>query len=523
MFYHSTLLDPLLKCNPDTLVLVNPNGERFTAGEVISKSKTLAYNLYQEGFRENDVAVITLPSGELFLYIIYAIIMLYKVAIIDPEMGRANFTAKLKQLQPHWAFVDSRILLLNEHPLLHSAISRLRKNIPYFKCPSGCRVISTGKFMPTFRKYQTLTSLLSGKTELITLVPKDLPHEFIIVYTSGTVQEPKGVIHTFDSLTLSINHLIEIVGHEKNDLIGTDLPQYMLLGISAGIPVILSPSGMSAKKRIEWIKSKVITILFSPPSEILPLVEICEQKNLMMPGGMTNSVGSAPVHQSFLKRLKKVSLEKVRTSALYGMTELLICAVIESEVKINYISAGDVLGVPWKDVHYKIADDGEIFLSSPQMYSRYFHEQNRNAFHATGDMGFVDSQGYLILTGRKKDMIIRKNFNIYPGIYESIIRGIDAIDDCALVGIWNDLKEDEEVYLLAEGENLTTEKIRMAITSGETAIDSQALPDYIFIEKLPRSGRQNKVDKKVIRMTLAKRQEQFRSQRKSVKINLHKS
>ena len=62
---------------------------RLTAGELLTVSKTLAYSLYQQGFRENDIAVITLPGGAEFLSVIYAVMILRgKVAIIDPEMGR---------------------------------------------------------------------------------------------------------------------------------------------------------------------------------------------------------------------------------------------------------------------------------------------------------------------------------------------------------------------------------------------------------------------------------------------------
>jgi acyl-CoA synthetase (AMP-forming)/AMP-acid ligase II len=504
MVYHCSLLDPLLKSAADTSVLIKPNGNKLTSGEVLLKSKILASNLYQQGFRENDVVVLILPAGESFLFIMYALIMLRgKVAIIDPEMGRANFTAKLEQLQPRWAFVDSRILLLNEHPILRSIVFKFYKNIPYFKSPLGCKVISAGKFMPTLKRYQSLKSLLTLKAEPATLLANDLPHEFIIVYTSGTLQEPKGVIHTFDSLARSIHHLAAIIGKDRNDLIGTDLPQYMLLGISAGIPVILAPSRMSAGKRLQWIESKGVSIVFSPPSEVLSLVQYCERDRRQLPNCIRRILlGSAPVHKSFLMRLKNISSDRVKTSSLYGMTELLICAIVDSETKINYNTAGDVLGIPWKDVQCKIAADGEILLSSPQLYARYFHEQHRADFHATGDMGYVDSNGYLILTGRKKDMIIRKNFNIYPGIYESIIRRIDGVDDCAMVGVWNESKEDEDVYLVVEGSNLTNEKINRSIQAGENSIDRQALPDYVILQKLPRSGRQNKIDKKVLRKEL---------------------
>lgn len=504
MYYHHALLDPLLE-RPEATVFIRADGSKLKGEQVLASSKTLAHHLYQQGFREHDVVVLTLPAGESFLYIMYAMIILRaKVAIIDPEMGRANFTAKLKQLQPKWAFVDSRILLLNEHPILRAIIFKWNKHIPYFHTPGGCRVISVGSFMPTVKRHQTLKSLLRDAGSDIVLTRSDQPHEFLIVYTSGTIQEPKGVVHTFDSLIRSIHHLTEIIGCERGDLIGTDLPQYMLLGISAGIPVVLAPSKMSTAKRLRWIEEQGITILFSPPSEMLAMVAKCEKDQVKFPLSVRRILlGSAPVHRSFLKRLHAVTSERVQISSLYGMTELLICALIDSRVKINYKTEGDVLGIPWKDVQCRVAEDGEILLSSPQLYARYFHEKDRPEFHATGDTGYVDEHGYLILTGRKKDMIIRKNFNIYPGIYEAIIRQVEGVDDCAMVGLWNEQKEDEEVYLVVEGDTLTSKKINHAISQGIYAIDRQALPDYVIIRKLPRGGRQNKINKKELRRMLA--------------------
>jgi len=501
MFYHCDLLDPLLAKEPSTPVLIKSDGSRLTARELLSASKNLAYSLHQKGFRENDIAVITLAAGAEFLFVIYAVMILRgKVAIIDPEMGRANFKSKLNQLQPRWAFVDSRILLLNEHPLLRFAVFKVSKNVPYFQAPKGCTIISGGGFMPTVKKYCSIKKLLTRKSEPIVLSKNLAPHEFIVVYTSGTVQEPKGVVHTVEGLKRSIEHLVEILGKRRDDLIATDLPQYMMLGISAEIPVILLPSGLSAKSKLHWLERHRATILFSPPSEILSMVNQCEQESRRFPTCIRRILlGSAPVHTRFLKRLHSVAGYQTHISCLYGMTELLICAVIDSETKINYTSDGDVLGKPWKDVNCHIAADGEILLASPQLYARYFHEDTRPEYHQTGDMGYRDDNGYLILTGRKKDMIIRGNFNIYPGIYEGTIRRIEGVDDCALIGIWNESKDDEEVLLVVESEKLTADHVRKGITLGDHAIDRQALPDKIIMMQLPRSGRQNKVDKKFLR------------------------
>jgi hypothetical protein len=108
-------------------------------------------------------------------------------------------------------------------------------------------------------------------------------------------------------------------------------------------------------------------------------------------------------------------------------------------------------------------------------------------------------------------MIIRGNFNIYPGIYVDVVRQIEGVYDCALVGLWCDSKEDEEVYLVVEGEGLSISGIKHALTNGDHSIDRQAMPDFIVVQKLIRSGRQNKTDKKELRRFLQQNRQKRRS------------
>ena len=75
-------------------------------------------------------------------------------------------------------------------------------------------------------------------------------HEFLIIYTSGTVQEPKGVVHSTRSLTKSIADLVTLIDEKPGDILGTQLPHYMLLGIAAGIPVHILSSGKDPKKEL---------------------------------------------------------------------------------------------------------------------------------------------------------------------------------------------------------------------------------------------------------------------------------
>lgn len=501
MLYHSRLIQRLENCRKDIPILIKGKQKIFPS-EVFNASVALAKNLSKHGMRANDRIVIAAEPGIDFLKIIYASMLLHtQVAIIDPEMGRDNYQAKLEQFNPQWAFVDSRLLLLQEHPILRWLYFKWSKTGLYFPKRKGLKIISTGKWMPIFQSHLSLKKLLQDNGASTIIRPSQKDHEYIVTYTSGTMSTPKGVLHTFSSLEKSFEHIVRLLGNPEGQRIATHLPHFKLIGINAGIPIHIWNYKSSAQEKIDFIEKNQITTLFGPPSDYLELIAACKQLDRKLPACLQHVLlGSAPVFSAFLKNLTMHLHDHTKITALYGMTENLLVAHIDGREKINYAAAGDPLGKPVEGIEIKIAEDGEILLRSDQLYARYWHLTKREEWHATGDLGKLDDNGYLIMTGRKKDMLIRRNQNIYPGLYEPTIHKIKGVTAAAMVGIYNEEKHDEVVYLAVEKSNgLTKEKLLQQITYGKFSIDQEALPEEIIFMSIPRKGRQNKIDRKRIK------------------------
>ncbi len=500
--YNSLIVAPLknlVDTFPNKIVLYHKN-KSLTALELFTNSCTIAQNLLTINFKRNDIAVIAMQPGKDFLELMYALLILRaKIAIIDPEMGRDNYAAKLKQLSPQWMFVDSRLLFLNEHQNIKNLLFKVRKNIPDINFKTDASIISVGMFLPLSRKNFTYKSLKKLVSDDVQLIEDEENFDNLIVYTSGTLSEPKGVLHSTKSLSTTIDLLTKIIGAKLGDSVGTYLPHFMLLGIASGLAVKIMAVKLKAKQKLTWLIKQEINIFFGPPSELLPLIIYCENNNIKFPSTLKHiMLGSAPVHQGFLNRLVSVLPETTKITCTYGMTEHLLVAIADGREKIKYLSTGDYLGKIVETVEVKIADDKEIFVKSEQMYSRYLHLNNRDDWHATGDLGAIDNLGRLILLGRKKEMIIRKDFNIYPAIYESTIKKIQGVNDAVFVGIYKEDIHDEKVYLAIEGEIKSANFILKHLEKGEFSIDKSAIPDEIIFLNLPRKGRQNKVDKESI-------------------------
>ena len=174
--------------------------------------------------------------------------------------------------------------------------------------------------------------------------------------------------------------------------------------------------------------------------------------------------------------------------------------VIDGREKATYTGEGDIVGKPLKDVSIRIVDD-EIELSSPQLFLGYFSLSKSNIYHRTGDLGKLNNDGNIILLGRKKDMIIRRNTNIYPGLYEPTIAKIKGVDEVAMVGLYDEKIQDEKVILVIDG-SISKNKLITELKYGKYNIDNEAFLDEIIFMKIPKSGRQNKTDKKLLRNLL---------------------
>jgi acyl-CoA synthetase (AMP-forming)/AMP-acid ligase II len=498
MAHYTNYFVEALRNRVDSDIILYEGSKSITAGYLLNSAYALASALHDSGVKKGDKVVMAVKPGIEFLQVMYANMMVGTIiSIIDPEMGRENYLQKLKQFAPDHAFVDSKIILLNEHPLLKFAVLRLNKTVPSFPRIKNCQLFTTGTWLPLFQKHRKVSQLIKDPATTLNFTPIDDKSDFLITYTSGTLSEPKGVVHHYSGLSNSIKHLTKLLLENKDEVLATHLPHYALLGINAGIKVYLWDNKMDPASKVRFILERKITTLFGPPSDFVPLIDYLNRKAAKFPDCVRNIyLGSAPIYNSFLSRLVHLS-NTLKITCMYGMTENLMVTIQDGREKLADTTQGDLVGRPFPNVSLSIADDSEICIHSDQLYSHYWQLEKTNDLHLTGDIGKIDDLGRLILLGRKKDMIIRGNFNIYPGLYEPTIHQIEGVKEAVMVGIYNDEKADEEIVLVIDGEEkLTVQHVMKQLTSGKYSIDKEALPDRIIFRSLPHSGRQAKIDRK---------------------------
>jgi acyl-CoA synthetase (AMP-forming)/AMP-acid ligase II len=264
----------------------------------------------------------------------------------------------------------------------------------------------------------------------------------MILYTSGTTGRPKGVLHSHDSLSALIAQLGEYWRIDPGDTFLVPSPIAHIGGsiYAFECPLLL---GTQAVLMQRWDPDLAVSLMLQHRCTHMAgatpfldgLLAAAQRAGTRLPDLKVFICGGASVPPSLIRRATD-SFERAQVSRVYGSTE----------VPVTTVGAlGDVDRAADTDGRPGIADialvDGEIRARGPQMLTGYLHaEDNRESFDEagyfrTGDLGRWTDDGYLVVTGRAKDIIIRNGENISPKEVEDILVTHPQIAEIAIVGI----------------------------------------------------------------------------------------
>ena len=355
--------------------------------------------------------------------------------------------------------------------------------------------------------------------------PDDL---VLLIYTAGTTGLPKGVMLTQHNLLFSVESCLLAFDLTDKDRVMCVLPMFhsfawttnVILPIRLGAMTVIIESLLPIQPALKQLWKHKITLVCCIPQVYSALVQHIHGPRgfllrLLNPLDMAIS-GAAP-----LPAAVQMKFEKTFGTALlegYGLTEA--APAVSVNPRYGTHKPGTV-GLPLPGIDIKITDDDERELGSPEIgevcvrgenimvgyYKR--PEETKEAFTAdgwlkTGDLGFLDSDGYLTLVDRKKDLIIVKGFNVYPQEVETALVAHPAVAEVAVVGI-PDASGDESVRAYVVLEPDQSVKPRELIGFVRPHLASYKMPkDVEIVDELPKNAL-GKVLKRELRASAAER------------------
>ena len=281
------------------------------------------------------------------------------------------------------------------------------------------------------------------------LAPDDV---LLLMYTSGTTGEPKAVMHTSNTLFSNLHAYIQVMQLSEADIVLGASPMAHLTGFGylAMLPLILNSTTVlmdiwDPKRALQIARDEAVTFSMASAAFVSDMCLAVENGEQPAPTFTKFNCAGAPIPPVVIERAHR--LMGLRISSAWGMTECGAITITEPTRALEKSGVSD--GRPVPGIELRVVDangnplpageTGELYIRGASLFAGYLKRPQLNAtndegwFH-TGDLAFIDAEGYLRINGRSKDIVIRGGENIPVMEVENLLYKHPAILTCAIVG-----------------------------------------------------------------------------------------
>lgn len=338
------------------------------------------------------------------------------------------------------------------------------------------------------------------------------PDEVInMQYTSGTTGFPKGVMLTHKNILNNGNAIADCMKLTHKDRLCIPVPFFHCFGCVLGITACVTKGAtmvpldhFNPVKVMETVHAQKCTALHGVPTMFIAMLQHPDFNKYDFSSLRTGIMAGAPCPIKVMQEVvEKMNMRQITIA--YGQTEaspVLTQTRVDDPIEFRVSTVGKPLeGVEVKIVDIMTKEEvpngviGEICAKGYNIMKGYYKmpEATKQAIDEdgwlhTGDLGYIDQNGYLRITGRIKDMIIRGGENVYPREIEEFLYTHPAIKDVQIVGVPDKVYGEEIMafIILKDGIKVTEEEIREYVRNN---LSRHKTPKYIkFVESFPTTA-----------------------------------
>ncbi len=489
-------------------------GKRYTFSQLNERVNRLANGLVKLGVKKGErVSFIQVNCNQ-------CVETYFAVAKMGAIYLPLNFRAKEKELDYMLNSAGATTMIAGERyvPMIQS----IQPNVKTLK-----NLISIEEKHDGMLYYEEIISS-SPADEVFTEI--DEKETTILMYTAGTTGFPKGVMLSHTSFSSYMLENVTPADPESDESNILTVPLYHVAGIQAMMAAIYGGRTLVMERQFEpeeWmtlVETEKANRAMMVPTMLKQLLDHPNFKKHDLSSLRVITYGAAPMPLPVIRKALE-EFPGVNFINAFGQTEtastitalgpedhVLTGTEEEKEKKLKRLAS---IGKPMSDVEMKVVDDdgnalgpnevGEILARGQRVMSGYWKDEEKTAktidkdgWVHTGDVGYVDEDGYYFLSGRSSDMIIRAGENISPEEIENVIREHPKVEDVAVIGVPDETwgEEPRAVVIPKKGEKPTEEEIMEWCRQGLASFKRPRT--VVFVDDLPRNP-MGKLIKKDIR------------------------
>ncbi len=487
------------------------NDVRLSYGQLNSYSNKIANALVELGIGHGDKVALSCLNLPYFPMVYYAI-MKAGAAVVP-----LNVLFSPREVAYHLKDSDAKAIFVFEGTPELPLAQTVKKGFDEVETCEHLVVMTANPASPSpIEGHPTLGQLMFPQPDTFQTYPTKPDDTCAILYTSGTTGQPKGAELTHSNIYLNaivafnlhVPGLNYTDGRQKVCLI--TLPLFHTTGqtaqmnaqMFAGHKVVLLPR-FDAMAALEAIKKEGVNFWTGVPTMYWAILKHVEENNLDVASYAKTmavlSSGGAPMPVELMKKFEETF--DVRILEGYGLSET---SPISTFCHLQDKSPAGTVGKPIFGVEVRCVDEndievppgerGEVVMRGHNIMKGYYKrpvetaEAFKNGWFHSGDIGVMDAEGNLQIVDRKKDMILRGGYNVYPRELEEVLMTHEAVSLVAVIGVPDDkMGEEVKAFIVRnKGFEITEDEI---IAWGKTQFANYKYPRFVeFRDELPVGG-----------------------------------
>ncbi|EHW9178127.1 medium-chain fatty-acid--CoA ligase [Shigella flexneri] len=501
---------------PDKIAVVDNHGASYTYSALDHAASCLANWMLAKGIESGDRIAFQLPGWCEFTVIYLACLKIGAVSVpLLPSWREAELVWVLNKCQAKMFFAPT--LFKQTRPV--DLILPLQNQLPQLQ-----QIVGVDKLAPATSSL-SLSQIIADNIPLTTAITTHGDELAAVLFTSGTEGLPKGVMLTHNNILaseraycarlnltwLDVFMMPAPLGHATGFLHGVTAP--FLIGARSVLLDIFTPDACLA-----LLEQQRCTCMLGATPFVYDLLNLLEKQPADLSALRFFLCGGTTIPKKVARECQQRSIKLL---SVYGSTESSPHAVVNLDNSLSRFMHTD--GYAAAGVEIKVVDDarktlppgceGEEASRGPNVFMRYFDEPELTAraldeegWYYSGDLCRMDEAGYIKITGRKKDIIVRGGENISSREVEDILLQHPKIHDACVVAMPDErLGERSCAYVVLKAPHHSLSLEEMAAFFSRKRVAKYKYPEHIVvIEKLPRTA-SDKIQKFLLRKDIIRR------------------